>query len=312
MTEGRYPSEMRQAIGEYVDFVREFPGQLLVEQRVEFTDWVPGGFGTADALVLNGDHATLIDLKYGKGVQVSAEDNPQLKLYALGVLQTHDWLYGIKQFTLVIHQPRLDHISTFDISTADLLEWGESAVKPAAVLALTDDAPCHPGETQCRFCKAKAICKARADANLAVAYEEFGALPGGDTLTSDQLSAVLHKLGEVERWAKDVKAHAQQQALDGHSIPGWKLVEGRSLRKWADEAEVAKAFRKLKFKKAEYTIEKMIGVPDAEKLLGGKKEAAPILESLIVRPEGKPTLVPNADKRREIPVKQSAADDFAE
>lgn len=306
---GRYPDDMRQHVQSYLDLVRGFPGALLVETRVTYDRWVPEGFGTADALVIDDTKAALVDLKYGQGVKVYA-DGPQLKLYALGAIQTHGWLYDIQTWELVICQPRIDHIDAVTVSTGHLLEWAETVVAPAAALALTDGAPLSPGEHQCRFCRAKAVCRSRRDANLKVAYADFGPLPKPDSLDLGEIAALLGKLDEMEQWAKDVRDYAMSQAESGHDLPGYKLVEGRSYRQWTDEAAVIRRLRALKYLKSDYIVEKLIGIGEAEKLLGGKKAATPILDELTVKPPGRPALVPEADKRPALNSAASARADF--
>lgn len=305
-----YPPDMRAHVQEYLDLVRGTPGTMLVEQRVSFDQWVPEGFGTADAVIVNDGICTLIDLKYGQGVRVDAEANPQLMLYALGVLQEFGWLYAIDRFELVIHQPRRDHISEWAITTPDLLTWAETVVRPAAEKALDLHPEARPDPKACRFCRAKAVCTARHDANLKAAYEEFGPLPGAALLTDEQLAAALAKLDEIESWCGDLRAYALGQAVQGHPLPGWKLVEGRSIRTW--NADVLTAIPALGLDLAHFIEPKLIGVGEAEKRLGGKKKAAEVLDQLTHKPQGKPTLAPAADKRPALQVASSAANDFTE
>jgi hypothetical protein len=307
---GVYPADMRRHVQTYLDWVRGYDGDPRIEQRVDMSNVVPGGCGTLDFSALGGDVNVIADLKYGVGVQVYAEHNPALMLYALGCMQTYGWLYDFdRDWELCIVQPRLGHIDTWRVSAADLIAWGEEVIKPAAVAALNPDAALTPGEEQCRFCTAKAVCRARAEANLAVAREEFGVLPDPDTLTPEEIGSLLHQLDELRRWVEDVKSYALTQAAQGDPAPGWKLVAGRSLRRWADEAAAARKLRALKYKKADYIQESLISVAAAEKLLGGRKAAAPVLEGLTLKPDGKPVLAPEADKR---PALHSAASAGAE
>lgn len=306
---GLYPPEMRGHVQSYLELVRAIPGVRHVEMRVDFGLWAPGGFGTADALVVAERTAHVVDLKYGQGLRVEATANPQLMLYALGAYAAFDWLYGIDRWELIIHQPRLDHVDTWAIDTPELLAWGE-ALRPVAQQALGPDAPLVPGETQCRFCAIKATCRARAEGNQAVAREEFATPnPKPDTLSSAEIGILLPKLAELTRWAAEVEAHALAQAIAGHGIPGHKLVEGRSLRQWRDPAAVAAALRRLKYRESDYITKTLISIGAAEKLLGGAKTAAPILDPLTIKPPGKPTLVPEADKRPALS-SASARDDF--
>lgn len=306
---GLYPQEMRGHVQAYLELVRAIPGELHIETRVDFDRWAPGGFGTADALVVAERTAQVLDLKYGQGIRVEATANPQLMLYALGAYAEYDWLYGIDRWELTIHQPRLDHVDTWVIDTPELLAWGES-IRPVAQQALGADAPLVPGEKQCRFCAVNATCRARAEANQDVARAEFATpCQTPDTLSLDEIGTLLPKLAELTRWAADVQQYALDQALAGHGVPGHKLVEGRSLRQWRDPAAVAAALRRLKYREADYYTKVLIGIGAAEKLLGGPKTAAPILDPLTVKPPGKPALVPEADKRPALPT-ATARDDF--
>jgi hypothetical protein len=291
--------EMVEAVQLYLDYVRDQPGKLLIEQRVDFRSWVPGGFGTSDAIILNDGTATVVDLKYGRGVKVDAEDNPQAMLYALGSLHEYDFLYDCDNFKLVIVQPRLDHVSEWEISRDELLDWAEETLKPAADLALSDDAPFQPGEKQCRFCKAKATCRALAEHNLRVATEGFTVV--GDPLdlkqvaklTNSEIGALIPQLNTLTDWAKAVEAHALHQMEIGIDIPGYKLVEGRSIRKWEDDAQAEAALRK-KLKVTDIFTKKLISPAQAEKKLGKGHQ---VVTQHSIKPEGKPALAPLSDKR---------------
>jgi hypothetical protein len=291
--------EMVEAVQLYLDYVRDQPGKLLIEQRVDFRSWVPGGFGTSDAIILNDGTATVVDLKYGRGVKVDAEDNPQAMLYALGALNEYDFLFDCDTFKLVIVQPRLDHISEWEINRSDLLDWAEGTLKPAADLALSDDAPFQPGEKQCRFCRAKATCRALAEHNLRVATEGFTVV--GDPLdlkqvarlSTQEIAALIPQLNTLTDWAKALEAHALHQMEIGVEIPGYKLVEGRSIRKWRDE-EDAKAALGEELEVADIFIKKLISPAQAEKKLGKGHQ---IVTQHSIKPEGKPALAPLSDKR---------------
>lgn len=286
--------EMVEAVQLYLDYVRDQRGDLLVEKRVDFSPWVPGGFGTADAIVLHAGTATVVDLKYGRGVKVDAEENPQAMAYALGALHGYDFLFECNTFKLVIVQPRLDHISEWEISRDDLLAWADNKLKPAAELALTDDAPFQPGESQCRFCKAKPVCRALAEHCQEVVMDGFSD-QGKDPakLSNDEVAELIPQLDLVTGWAKAVEAHALHQLETGEDIPGYKLVAGRSTRKWKDEAEAETALRK-KLKVAQVFNKKLVSPPQAEKLLG---KGHAILTEHVIKPEGKPALAPVSDKR---------------
>ncbi|CAK0766792.1 DUF2800 domain-containing protein [Gammaproteobacteria bacterium] len=294
---GKFPQDMRQHVQTYLDFVRSRPGKMVAEIVVPLENWVLDGYGTADAIIMRDDEADLVDLKYGMGVPVSAEDNPQLKLYALGAHAAYGWIYDIKRWNLIVHQPRLDNVSEWSISTDDLLAWGET-VKVAAALAMTEDAPLIPGEKQCRFCKARAICRARADQHLDDAMRSFSTpVPKPETLDIAEIGGLLPRIGEIESWCADVRSYALQQALEGASVPGHKLVEGRSIRRWVEESLVVGALTGAGIPEADLFERSLIGIPAAEKLLGGKKKAAPALSPLVVKPQGKPALVPESDER---------------
>ncbi|WP_018694529.1 DUF2800 domain-containing protein [Algicola sagamiensis] len=296
-----YPvdEEMAEYVQVYLDLVRSYPGELMIEKRVDFSPWVPDGFGTSDAIVINDNHATIIDLKYGKGVKVDAEHNPQAMLYALGTLNDYDFLYCLDSFTVVIVQPRLDHISEWDISMDELKAWAEEAsVKAQAVFA--DNPVTHPGEKQCRFCKAKGQCKAFAEHNLKLATDGFEAVvvpiepKAPNTLTPEEVAAILPQLKALKDWASAVEGYAHSQLSDGHSIPGYKLVAGRSTRQWFDAEAAEQALRKTKLKVAEIYTKKLVTPTQAEKLLG---KGHLVLKEHVIKPEGKPTVVHDSDKR---------------
>ena len=292
--------EMVEAVQLYLNYVRDQPGTLLIEKRVDFSPWVPGGFGTSDAIILHEGTATVVDLKYGKGVKVDAEDNPQAMLYALGALNEYDFLFDCDTFKLVIVQPRIDHISEWEISRNDLMAWAEDVVKPAAGLAMESDlAAAVPGEKQCRFCKAKPVCRALAEQNLKTATEGFTVV--GDPLelkhiaklSNDEIAALIPQLNTLTDWAKALEAHALHQMEIGVEIPGYKLVAGRSIRKWRDEEDAEAALRE-KLKVADIFTKKLISPTQAEKALGKRHE---ILNEHCIKPEGKPALAPVSGKR---------------
>jgi hypothetical protein len=281
----------------YVDYVRELAGknELFVETRVDFSPWVPEGFGTSDAIIIDTNEQTIdvIDLKFGKGIKVDADNNPQGMLYALGVINDFSWaMDDIKNINLHIHQPRLDHISTWFISVEDLLAWGET-VKERAALALTEDAPRIPGEKQCQFCRAKATCPAIFKLAHEVTGKEFDALDNPDTLTDDQLRQALENKKLVVSWFDAVETLVFERLNAGESFPGFKLVEGRSNRDWInpDDAEI----QLTRLIGEDAYEKKLLSVAKAEKVLGKKKSAE--IAFLVVKPEGKPTLAPESDKR---------------
>lgn len=313
-----YSASMAEYIEQYVTFVAEkfteakknCPDTLiLLEQKLDFSEWVPDGFGTGDVIIISDGVLEIIDLKYGQGVPVSAEGNTQMRLYALGAINQFGLLYDFDCIRMTIVQPRLDSISSEDVSVTELLEWGDRVVKPAAKKAIAGEGEFVPGD-HCQFCRAKAQCRARAEANLEMAKYDFQEPP---ILSNDEIAEILFKAEELQKWAKDVQEYALDQALNhGIKFPGWKLVEGRSNRKYIDEQAVAE---KLKAEGYEddviYAPRQIWGISEMEKRLG-KKLFAEYLKDLIIKPAGKPTLVPETDKRPEISSIASAVADFSD
>lgn len=308
-----YDGEMDEATTFYAGLVMEHYNaggdyaELMIEQRVDFSRWVPEGFGTSDAIIISDDTIEVIDLKYGKGVRVDAEGNSQMRLYALGAYALFSDLYDFDKVRMTIVQPRLDHVSTEEMTVQDLLEWAKVYVVPAAELAAKDDAPTSAGDW-CRWCPARAICRTRAETNLELARYEF---KRGDLLDPDEIAEILGKVDELTRWASDIQGYALQQAMDGTHYDGWKVVEGRSNRKYKDELLVAEALHKEGYKDAVLYTRKLLGITDMEKLVG-KKKLAEICKDLIEKPAGKPTLVPESDKREPINSAAQAAADFSD
>ena len=208
---------------------------VLIEQRVDFSRWVEDGFGTADALIIADGTLKICDYKHGLGVLVRAEENPQLMCYALGALELFDKIYDIDTISMTIYQPRRDNVSTYELSKEDLYHWADEVLKPTAELAFAGDGNFLCGEW-CGFCKAKYDCRARAEANLELARYEFKQPP---LLTDEDIENILAKVDELVSWASDIKEYALRQAISGKEWPGWKLVEGRSNRKYVNDAVVA-------------------------------------------------------------------------
>lgn len=285
--------EMAQYVQQYVDYVKSFDGEHAYEQRVDFSEWVPEGFGTSDAIILQGDTLHVIDLKYGKGVQVYAENNSQGMLYALGAYSDYAMICNIKKVVIHIVQPRLDHIDEWEIALEDLLKWGEWAGQRAE-MCLKPDAPRVPGNSQCLFCKAKATCPALYEQTKKAVLSDFDELdsPTPASLTDEQLKTALDCKKLIVSWLEAVEDLVKERVEDG-GFPGYKLVAGRSLRKWGDDDKAAEALSELLGDDA-YT-RKLISPAQAEKALG-KKRAGEVAD-LIVKPEGKPALVPEGDKR---------------
>ncbi len=296
--------EMEQYTDDYVDFVmgqvvrerrRDAETQVLIEQRLDFSCYVPDGFGTGDCVIVSKGRLHIIDFKYGQGVLVEAEENPQMKLYALGALREFGEKYQIKKVKMTIFQPRRENVSTWEITVARLKRWAEKDLRPKAERAFKGEGEYCPGEW-CLFCKAAIKCRARAEEKLRLAQSEFKLPP---LLTDAEIEDVLAKLPDIKKWAEEIQEYALQAALAGKQWRGFKLVEGRSVRKYADEDAVIKAAQSAGytdiFKKTLLTITEM------ERLMG-KQEFAKILGGLVVKPAGKPTLVADTDKREAISV----------
>ena len=306
--------EMKMILQPYVDYVFEEyaaqvhedgAAQLMTEERVDLTEYIPGGFGTSDVVILRQGRLHIIDLKYGKGVSVSAEDNPQLKLYALGTLARFDMLYDIKDVVMTIYQPRLDNVSTDTIKAKDLYAWGEEVIKPGAQLALSEDAPVHAGDW-CQFCPARYDCKERARDAM-----ELQKYLGRMVLSPEEIAEILGKIDRLTKFAEDIKDSALTKALDGEEIPGWKVVEGRSIRKYVgSEEEIVRQCEGAGYDQALLYERKLLTITNMEKLMG-KKQFAEVLGAYVEKPEGKPTLAPESDKRPAI-TNNSAAEDFAD
>lgn len=306
--------EMKMILQPYVDYVFEEyaaqvhedgAAQLMTEERVDLTEYIPGGFGTSDVVILRQGRLHIIDLKYGKGVSVSAEDNPQLKLYALGTLARFDMLYDIEDVVMTIYQPRLDNVSTDTIKAKDLYAWGEEVIKPGAQLALSEDAPVHAGDW-CQFCPARYDCKERARDAM-----ELQKYLGQMVLSPEEIAEILGKIDRLTKFAEDIKDSALTKALDGEEIPGWKVVEGRSIRKYVgSEEEIVRQCEGAGYDPALLYERKLLTITNMEKLMG-KKQFAEVLGAYVEKPEGMPTLAPESDKRPAI-TNNSAAEDFAD
>lgn len=294
--------EMCQYVQSYVDFVKLFEGDLRVEQRVYYTDWVPDGSGTSDAVIVQDDRLVCIDLKYGKGLMVDAEENTQALCYALGTYQglTQDQKGKIKSVLMVIHQPRLDNVSEWEISITDLLRRGE-AIGQAAESALSDDAPLRAGESQCRWCPISAMCPEQmrlAQEALSCDFDNISGITPVNLLSDSQLRVVLDSKATIIAWLGAVEKLVSERLGDGGTFEGYKLVEGRSLRAWEDEDHAAQVLE-LTLGQDAYA-KKLLSPAQAEKALG--KELSKGIQDFIVKPTGKPTLAPESDKRPSIQI----------
>lgn len=280
--------------------------EILFEQRLDFSAWVEEGFGTGDVVIIADGTVQIIDLKYGKGVGVSAENNPQLRLYGLGATDTYGMLYDIDRVKMTIIQPRLENYSTEELTVEELVKWAEEEVKPKAELAYKGEGEYCAGD-HCRFCKAKAVCRARSEENQKITRYDFKEPP---MLRPAEIADILSRIDNLIKWAEDVKAYALDAAFNkGIKFDGWKVVEGRSVRQYKDDALVADTLSGL-YPEEQIFNKKLKGITDMTKLLG-KEKFEEILGDLIIKPQGKPTLAPEADKRPEFrPV--DAKSDFEE
>jgi hypothetical protein len=294
---------MARYVQQFVDYCEQWPGEGFYEERVHYTAWVPDGWGTADdiRIVEIEGLCRLTDLKYGKGIKVYAKSNTQLMMYALGVLQDFGHMYDLKKFILAIHQPRLDHIDEFEISVKDLLLWANEIVRPAAEEATGGSTTFRAGPW-CRFCRGKNQCEARANEYIG----DFESLEDSNVIPAYKLAEMLSKVPDIKAWCADIESRAMSMVQSGEKVGEYKLVSGRSYRKWKDEKTAEKALRKVsKLKVADILPQKLVSPAQAEKLLGKKH---PILSELVNQGPGKPVLVPGTDPRP--PLQAEAADEF--
>lgn len=287
--------EMADYVQEYVDYVRTISGEHCYEQHVDLTDWVPNGFGTSDVIVIDDDTIYIIDLKYGRG-RVEADNNTQLMLYALGAYAEYELLHEIKKAVLVIHQPRLDHVSEWETSIPDLLKWG-SWVQDQCEIIEQGDAPRTPGEKQCHWCKAKATCPALKTHTEKIILSQFEELdtPNPSALTDNQLRLALGSKALITGWLDSVEKHITERLNNGGTFPGYKLVEGRSMRKWRDVVDSERGLVELLGETGAYE-RKLLTPAKAEKALGKTRKAE--IADLIIKPKGAPTLAIESDKRK--------------
>lgn len=306
-----YSDDLLEAVDEYVSYVineieeakRTCKAPIFsVEQQVDASEYVDECFGTADMVIVTDKVAHIIDLKLGKGVAVFAEENPQLMIYGLGILSMAEILYDVEIVRMTIFQPRLNNSSTWDIAPDDLKNWGEEVLKPRGAMALMGAGDFKSGNW-CRFCKARNQCRARAEQFLELAKLEFKA-PA--LLSEEEIAEVLKVSDELSKWASDVYAYAQEQAIvHGKEWSGFKLVEGRSNRKYSSEEEVAEAAMAAGYK--DIYKSSLVTITEMERLMG-KKEFNKILGHLVYKPQGKITLVPESDKREAINNTTAAAE----
>ena len=309
-------AEVEEASLEYATYIKEEFRKLKktcdvvvceFETRLDLSKWAPGSFGTADCVIIAGDTLHVIDFKYGKGVKVEAEGNPQMMLYAGGALELYGTLYDISTVKYTIIQPRLGGVSEAQSEARELVSWLENTVAVKAKEADSGKGHFAPSESACKFCKAKEICEARAEYFLKLFDDD----PEPGKLSLDRIGKILEKAKDMENWLRDLRALAYSALMKGEPVKGWKLVEGRSSRKIIDEDRAAEALMKEGVPEGEIFTRKLIGVTALEKLLGAKRAAA-ILGDLLVKPKGQPSLAPISDKRPEVHPEEAVLNQFEE
>lgn len=311
-----WQDEMMGYTDTYLDYIKsvamKFENQpyVAIEKRVSFGAYVPDGFGTADCILISGGVLHIIDFKYGKGVPVSAEGNPQLSLYALGAYETYKILYPIETIRMSIVQPRLsDEVSEWSCPVKELLAFG-SYVKEKAELAIKGEGEFRPTEKACRFCRAKGRCRARSVENVKLAFSEnLGKLP--PLISNEEMAEYLKQGRDVAKWLEDLKAEALKECLAGKEVPGWKAVEGRGSRDWTDMDLAFDTLKSSGIDEAVLWERKPLTLAQVEKVVG-KKDFESYVGSLVVKKPGKPALVEESDKKEAITNKVSAAEAFKE
>lgn len=305
--------EMEGTSEAYLDYVKDITMSytvkpvILIEKRVDFSRYVPEGFGTADCLILAGDTLHVIDYKHGKGVVVDADHNPQMMLYALGAMSELSLLYRFKFVHMTIVQPRVNNISEFTMTADELREWGESVVKPKAEAAISGKGEFEAGDW-CRFCRAKQQCKTRYESNDSL-YPELSERHDPRLITLDELGEYLKRGRDMAAWLEDMKEYALSESLAGAEVPGWKAVEGRGSRAFTDTDEAVDTLIKNGIDESVLYERRVLTLAQMEKAVG-KKAFGEIVGNLVVKNPGKPTLVEESDKRPKITNQPTAADVF--
>lgn len=311
-----YTEEMLEACQAYADLVlkkyealkkKAGDAEVMLESSIRFEEWVPSGFGTADCLILADGYLEVIDFKYGKGRRVEAKGNPQMRLYALGAYATYGLVYEPDSIVATIFQPRLiDGETSEELSLDELLQWAENFVKPRAALAYEGKGDFNPSPETCKFCRAKATCRARAEENLKL----FDDSPDAFLLTLDEAGALLDKADDISAWLEDLKKYVYGALMNGDPVAGWKLVEGRSVRRISDPDQAAKKFIDAGYDPAIlYKPRELITLTQMEKDFG-KKAVAEIIGGLIVKPQGAPTIARESDRRPEYQPEQELLKKF--
>ena len=291
--------EMVDCAKEYADYIDEQKKSndaiVLLEQRVDFSPWVPDGFGTCDCIIIQDETLTIIDYKYGQGVAVSAVDNPQMKLYALGAMNDYGIAMDVKKVEMHIFQPRMNNISTDSLTVEELMDWAEKTVKPTAEKAIKGKGKYAPGE-HCRFCQHGGKC--RALTKLCTEFiDTHGLRVALPVLAPHEVADVLRMEPMVTLWLKKVKEQAMTTLMNGEELPGYKLVEGKlGNRKWKDDRMVLNILNGAGYDDSEVTETKLLSPSQMDKAIG-KKKVAELLEEQIDRAPGAPTIAPITDKR---------------
>lgn len=308
-----WQNEMEGTSEAYLEYVKEImlaceiAPAVLIEKRVDFSRYVPEGFGTADCLMLAGDTLHVIDYKHGKGVVVDAAHNPQMMLYALGAMDELSLLYRFKSVHMTIVQPRVNNISEFTMTADELREWGESVVKPKAEAAISGKGEFEAGDW-CRFCRAKQQCKTRYESNDSL-YPELSARHDPRLITLEELGEYLKRGRDMAAWLEDMKEYALSESLAGADVPGWKAVEGRGSRAFTDTDAAVDTLIKNGIDESVLYERRVLTLAQMEKAVG-KKAFGEIVGNLVVKNPGKPTLVEESDKRPRITNQPTAADVF--
>lgn len=308
-----WQSEMEGTSEAYLEYVKEImlsceiAPAVLIEKRVDFSRYVPEGFGTADCLILAGDTLHVIDYKHGKGVVVNAGHNPQMMLYALGAMSELSLLYRFEFVHMTIVQPRVNNISEFTMTADELRDWGESVVKPKAEAAISGNGTFKAGDW-CRFCRAKQQCKTRYESNDSL-YPELSERHDPRLITLDELGEYLRRGRDMAAWLEDMKEYALSESLAGADVPGWKAVEGRGSRAFTDTDEAVDILIKNGIDESVLYERRVLTLAQMEKAVG-KKAFGEIVGNLVVKNPGKPTLVEESDKRPKITNQPTAADVF--
>lgn len=308
-----WQNEMESTSETYLEYVKEImlsceiAPAVLIEKRVDFSRYVPEGFGTADCLILAGDTLHVIDYKHGKGVVVDADHNPQMMLYVLGAMSELSLLYRFQFVHMAIVQPRVNNISEFTMTADELTEWGEAVVKPKAEAAMSGNGTFEAGDW-CRFCRAKQQCKTRYESNDSL-YPELSAQHDPRLITLDELGEYLRRGRDMAAWLEDMKEYALSESLAGAEVPGWKAVEGRGSRAFTDTDEAVDTLIKNGIDESVLYERRVLTLAQMEKAVG-KKAFGELVGDLVVKNPGKPTLVEESDKRPKITNQPTAADVF--